>query len=393
MTLHISDTQRRARLAWRHGLAAPSTSPDSGPATVAADLVTLHATDAATVYLSVAARLAAPTVAAVEDALYTQRTLLRMLGMRRTMYVVPTGDAPVVQAAATAAVAVEQRRLLLKHLQQCGAGDTDWLADVEAATIAALQARGGAATAAQLSTDEPRLRTELVFPQGNQYVTSRVLLLLAAQGHIVRGRPNGSWTSTQYTWQLLDGWLPSPLPQLDPAAARAALARAWLARYGPGTVADLKWWTGWTLTHTRAALAALDTVTVTLDGPAGTGVVLADDVDDVPVPPRWVALLPALDPTMMGWAGRDWYLGPHAPALFDRTGNPGPTVWVDGRVVGGWAHTPDGRVAVELLEQVDATGIQDAADRLADWIGPVRVTPRFRTPLERRLSEPVTPRR
>ena len=88
-----------------------------------------------------------------------------------------------------------------------------------------------------------------------------------------------------------------PLPDLDPAAARATLARAWLARYGPGTIADLKWWTGWTLTHTRAALAALDTVTVTLDGPAGTGVVLADDVDDVPAPPRWVALLPALDPT------------------------------------------------------------------------------------------------
>lgn len=388
VTAHITDAQRRARLAWRHGLAAPST-PD--PEAVAADLVALHATDAATVYLSTAARLAAPTVTDVTDALYTRRTLLRMLGMRRTMFVVPTADAPVVQAAATAAVAVEQHRLLVKHLQQCGAGDAAWLTDLQEATVTALHARGGAATAAQLSTDVPRLRTELIFPQGSQYLTSRVLLLLAAQGRIVRGRPNGSWTSTQYTWQLLDGWLPGPLPDLDPAPARAALARLWLARYGPGTVADLKWWTGWTLTHTRAALAALDTITVTLDG-GGTGVVLADDVDDVPEPPRWVALLPALDPTMMGWAGRDWYLGPHAPALFDRTGNPGPTVWIDGRVVGGWAHLP-GRVAVQLLETVDATGIPDAADRLAAWIGDVRVTPRFRTPLERRLSESVTPRR
>jgi hypothetical protein len=389
VTPHISDRQRRARLAWRHGLAAPS---GPGPEAVAADLVALHATDAATVHLSVAARLAAPTVAAVEDALYTRRTLLRMLGMRRTMFVVPVPDAPVVQAAATAAIAVEQRRLLVKHLRQCGAGDADWLTDVEAATHAALLARGGAATAAQLAADEPRLRTELVFPQGSQYVTSRVLLLLAAQGRIVRGRPNGSWTSTQYTWQALDGWLPGPLPDLDPAAARVTLARAWLARYGPGTAADLKWWTGWTMTHTRAALAALDTVPVTLDG-GGTGVVLADDVDDVPEPPRWVALLPALDPTMMGWAGRDWYLGPHAPALFDRTGNPGPTVWVDGRVVGGWAHTPAGHVAVEFLEDVDTAGVRAAADRLSDWIGGVRVTPRFRTPLERRLTESVIPRR
>ena len=90
---------------------------------------------------------------------------------------------------------------------------------------------------------------------------------------------------------------------------------------------------------------------------------------------------------------RDWYLGPHAPALFDRTGNPGPTIWVDGRVVGGWAHAA-GRVIFEVLDNdVDPTGVQAAADRLTDWIGPVPVTPRFRTPLERRLTETVTPRR
>ena len=37
-----------------------------------------------------------------------------------------------------------------------------------------------------------------------------------------------------------------------------------------------------------------------------------------------VALLPALDPTPMGYVERDWFLGPHAPALFDRSGNIGP---------------------------------------------------------------------
>ncbi|GAA3243829.1 winged helix DNA-binding domain-containing protein [Dactylosporangium siamense] len=388
---HISDAQRRARLAWRHGLAAPCAP---GPDAVAADLVALHATDAATVYLSTAARLAAPTVTDVEDALYTRRSLLRMLGMRRTMFVVPTTTAPTVHAAATLAVAAEQRRLLIKHLQQCGAGTADWLDTLLTDTLTALHHRGGAATATQLSTDVPRLRTSLDFPQGSQYVTSRALLLLAAEGRIVRGRPNGTWTSTQYTWHLLDEWLPGPLPDLDPAVARAALAHAWLARYGPGTVADLKWWTGWTLTHTRAALAALDTATVTLDG-GGTGIVLADDIDDVPTPPPWVALLPALDPTVMGWAGRDWYLGPHAPALFDRTGNPGPTIWADGRIIGGWAHTD--RVVAELLTPDASAAVRATVDRHADrlthWIGDIRVTPRFRTPLERRLTETVTPAR
>jgi len=102
-----------------------------------------------------------------------------------------------------------------------------------------------------------------------------------------------------------------------------------------------------------------------------------------------VALLPALDPTVMGWAGRDWYLGPHGPLLFDRSGNPGPTVWYDGRIVGGWAQRRDGTIRYRLLEDVGAdvvAAVDAEAGRLAAWLGPVRVTPRFRTPLERELS-------
>ncbi|MEV8518119.1 winged helix DNA-binding domain-containing protein [Dactylosporangium sp. NPDC051484] len=386
MTLHIDNAQRRARLAWRHGLAGP-TPPGKGPEDVAADLVALHATDPATVHLSVAARLHAPLVATVEDALYERRSLLRMLGMRRTMFVVPVGFASVVQAGATRAVAAEQRRLLLRHLVESGVGDAAWLADVEESTYAALRRRG-TATAAQLAADEPRLRSLMVFPQGNQYVTSRLLLLLAADGRIVRGRPLGTWISSQYAWSCLPDWLSEPLPELDPARARTELARAWLARYGPGTVADLKWWTGWTMTHTRAALRALAAVEVTLDG-GETGFVLPGDTDPVPDPGPWVALLPSLDPTVMGFQSRMWYLGSHAPALFDRTGNAGPTVWADGRVVGAWAQRPTGQVAVELVEEVPAAtrrAVDRAVKELEGWLGDVRVTPRFRAPLEKELA-------
>jgi hypothetical protein len=384
--MHIDTAQRRARLAWRHGLAGPVPAGRT-PTDVAADLVALHATDPATVHLSVAARRHAPLVEAVEEALYERRTLLRMLGMRRTMFVVPTGFAAVVQAGATRAVAVEQRRHLLRHLAECGVGDEAWLRDVAESTYAALRARGQA-TAAQLAADEPRLRTRLEFPQGGQYLTSRVLFLLAAEGRIVRGRPLGTWISSQYAWSCLSDWLGGPLPDLDPARARAELARAWLARYGPGTAADLRWWTGWTMTHTRAALRAVDAVEVTLDG-GETGFVLPGDTGPVDEPGPWVALLPSLDPTVMGFQSRMWYLGPHAPTLFDRTGNAGPTVWADGRIVGGWAQRPTGEVAVELVEQVPAAtrrAVDRAAQDLAGWLGPTRVTPRFRTPLERRLS-------
>ncbi len=99
-------------------------------------------------------------------------------------------------------------------------------------------------------------------------------------------------------------------------------------------------------------------------------------------------MLPALDPTTMGWSERSWYLGDHRPRLFDRSGNAGPTVWWEGRVVGGWAQRKDGEIAIRFLEEVPAEAVDAVAreaDRVAGVLGPLRVTPRFRTPLEREL--------
>ncbi|HEX6444382.1 MAG TPA: winged helix DNA-binding domain-containing protein [Streptosporangiales bacterium] len=370
--------RRRARLAVRHHLARPAATV----AEAARGVLALHATDPASVYLAAAARVPDATVTSIEDELYGAGSVVRMLGMRRTMFVVPVELAPVVQAACTVQVAAKERTKLLGFLDRSGIAEpAKWLARVETATLDALTARGEA-TAAELAQDVPELTTRITVGQGRwqgqQGASTRVLFLLAADGHAVRGRPLGSWLSTQYRWARLAPW-----PHLDPAEARVELARHWLRAHGPGTVADLAWWAGWTLTQTRKALAELPTA------PAdGDAYVLADDTAPVPEPGPWVALLPALDPTPMSWQERDWFLGPHRPALFDRSGNIGPTVWCCGRVVGGWAQRKDGEVVYRLLEDVgaDATAqVADAAARLTAWLGDARVTPRFRTPLEREL--------
>ena len=91
----------------------------------------------------------------------------------------------------------------------------------------------------------------------------------------------------------------------------------------------------------------------------------------------------------MGWADRGWFLGGHGQALFDTNGNAGPTVWLDGRVVGGWAQRRSGEIAVKLLEDVGREGaarVEAEAGAVGEWLGEVRFTPRFRTPTERELS-------
>jgi hypothetical protein len=388
----VNDAERRARLARRHHL-APSARVDD-PVAIAGDLVGLHGTDPASVHLAALARMRAGTVADVERALYDDRALVRLLGMRRTMFVAPVDLAAVIQAAATREVAARMRRRYVDVLAKAGvAEDADaWLAEAEEAAVRALAARGEA-TGAELSKDAPILRTAVLVAEGKAYegrqnVTTWVLMQLSADGRIVRGRPRGSWISSQYRWSALEKWLPGGLADWDTGEARVELARRWLASFGPGTLADLRWWTGWTAGDTRRALAPLEPVEVDLEG-GGVGLVLPGDTEPVaPVEP-WAALLPALDPTAMGWAGRVWYLGPHQAALFDRSGNIGPTVWCDGRIVGGWAQRRDGSIAYRLLEDVGAdraAAVAAEAERAAGWFGGVVTTPRFRTPLERELS-------
>ncbi|MGI5220165.1 winged helix DNA-binding domain-containing protein [Nocardia sp. CA-290969] len=388
----FSTAQRRARIGVRHRLATEYRSDDATE--IARSVVVLHATDPATVHLSVAARGRAIGPTQVERALYEDRSLLRMLAMRRTMFVTPVELAPVLHAACGTELAVKQRRTYAKFLAEAGIGGDDpegWLAAVAEETHRALLARGSA-TGAQLSKDVPALRTQIDTSPGKSYskptsITTWVLLLLGTEGRIVRARPGGSWSSSQYTWAPIESWLPTPIDELDAEHARVELVRRWLAAFGPSPIGDIKWWTGWTLGQVRKALARIDMVEVDLDG--SPGILLADDLDQVPTPQPWAALLPALDPTPMGWQSREWYLGEHRLQLFDRNGNIGPSIWYDGRIVGGWAQRKDGEIVTRLLEDVGADAealIAAEAERAATWYGDIRPIPRFRTPLERELT-------
>jgi hypothetical protein len=390
----IGTDERRARLARRHHPAPDAHEGD--PVVIARSIVAYHATDPASVYLAAAARSGLTDPAVVDRALYDDRTLVRMLGMRRTMFVVPTELMRVVQAACTDSIAVTERRRTLQMISEGGFTDDPegWLERVEGATVRALRSRGEATTR-ELGDDVPELRAQVVLAPGKKYESTatmapRVLFQLSAQGQVVRGRPVKSWVSN-YRWTLAETWL-AGRPELEDVDVDAdlRLAGAWLAGFGPGTLADLKWWTGWTVSRARRALHGLAAVEVDLGGEVGY--VLPDDVDMVAEAAPSAVFLPGLDPAVMGWAmaGRGWYLGDNCrAALYDRNGNIGPTVWWGGRVVGGWAQRTDGSIAYRLLEDVGAEGrqaVEHLAGRIQDWLDDVRVTPRFRTPLERDLS-------
>ncbi|MDQ1739800.1 MAG: hypothetical protein QOE53_1452 [Pseudonocardiales bacterium] len=394
--LTVSVAQRRARLGWRHRLAAEALA--GSPVEVATDLVALHGTDPSSVYLAAWARMADGDPAAVQRALYEERTLLRLLAMRRTVFVTTLELAAVLQAACSRSVAARERRKLVSFLAGAGVGEDAveiqrWLSETERVLLRALRDRGEA-TAAELATDDPRLRTEILLPgpagtTARQNAASRLLFVLAAEGKVVRGRPRGSWTSHQYRWSPVERWLPGGLAEWDTQQAEVELGRRWLRAFGPGAAEDLGWWAGWTKSQVTRVLAALGAEPVALD--SGAGYLLPDDLEPVAEPEPWAALLPALDPTPMGWHQRGWFLGEHEPYLFDRTGNIGPSLWWNGEIVGGWAQDRDGRIVVRFLRDVGSEAVaaaQAKADLLADRLGGVRLTARSRgkTWLEQELT-------
>lgn len=387
----VTTEERRARLIDRHRLGP---DPGSGSvAEVADSVVGLHATEPTSVYLSAWVRSPGIRREDVEDALYEDRSVVRIVGMRRTLFVVSLEVAPLLDRGCSRPIASQQRKRTVKMMGDSGviSNPDEWLDRVGKATLVALRQRGEAA-ATELTEDVPELSTKIPYRPDKKWggefgASTRVLFELSAEGKIVRGRPRGSWLSSQYRWSAMDQWVDLPDPALTDDEIRAELVRRYLDRFGPVTETDVVWWTGWTKTRARAALAEVDPVEVDLDD-AGTGYVL-DDLPPENETPTSVVLLPGLDATIMGWKERDWYLGEHGEILFDSNGNAGPTVWVDGRVVGGWGQLSDGEVVWRLLEDVGTeheTVIAKRASELTTWLDGTVLATRFPSPLQKELS-------
>lgn len=390
MAIHLTDNARRARLVSRHLLNRTATDPRQAVAAVLA----LHSSDPVSPYLATWARVAPPfDTTRLDDLLFEERSLWRLHAMRRTLFVVDTRDGPMFQAAVGQTVAAREWGRLQKWLStDMTPGDIEPFLRELVGEVEQILANGAPRRTTELADAVPELRREIAVGSGKWAgrvpLSSRLLYLMAMDGRIVRGRPTGTWRSSQYHWVATGAWFAAAPELMAPPAGRTELLNRYLASFGPATITDIKWWTGWSMGETRTTLEAAGAVPVSLD--EGEGWVLDGDFEAPPLENRGVAFLPGLDSTPMGWKERAWYLAGHGPALFDRNGNVGPTVWLDGRIVGGWGQRTDRRVAFRILEEVDSDAgrlIEDRAEELSAWLDGVAVTPRFRAPLEQELSK------
>ena len=250
-------------LARRHRL-APGDRAGSALRGGARDAWSLALDGPATVYLSVRARTTGVAPADVERALYDDRSLVRVLAMRRTLWVVPRELLAVVHAACT------------RDDRHTGAPPATRGSSATAASPRARRpgcaggaggARGGRGARRgvherAITRNVPLLATKLRFGDGTlgerARATSARVLPPARDGR-ERARPAaGTWSNGQYRWVPTADWLRAPrVEDSTRRRRRRSSCGTGCGAFGPATETDLSWWTRLEPRGVRAALAAV----------------------------------------------------------------------------------------------------------------------------------------
>jgi hypothetical protein len=279
-------------------------APQSTVSETVGAVAALQAQDAGAAALGVRARLPGCTLAEVEAARFSDRSVARTWVMRGTLHLIPAEDARWMVAL----LGPVGLRKSARRIAELG------VADAGPAVRRALA--NGPLTRRELTDAVRKTVTLPDHPQVPAWLTG----VAALQGEIIEGPAD--------RFVLFDDWLgPSPSPS-DPVVE---LARRHAHAHPPSAPEDFAVWSGLGLREARRAYESLDLEEVSVLGrrafvPRGLE----------PAPPH-VRLLPRFDSLLLGHRDRSLILDPqHDAAVRPGGGILAATVVVDGRIEGTW---------------------------------------------------------
>ncbi len=281
----------------------------------------------------------------VDDALTDRRTLLITWLNRGTLHLVSPDDYWWLHPLTTPQIVTANER----RLRQEGVSEKQ-------------AERGIKIVSEAVRDDGPQTRRELRarldaarVPTAEQAFI-HVLASASLRGEIVRGPMRDG----EHAFVSVRDWLGDPPPPLARSDALARLALRYLTGHGPAGPRDLAKWAGLTLGDARAGFEHVR------EHVAEVGDALFDlggrDPSVALPPPR---LLGPFDPLLLGWATRDFVVGPHH--VVTTNGIVRTCALVKGRVVATWTLNGE-TLSLQLLEPLPRTTIgalrKEAADVL-----------------------------
>lgn len=335
----------------------------------AADIGTVHAQVASSSELMLGIRVQEIARHDIRDALWHRRTLVKTVGLRGTLHLIPADEVPTWMAANRLRFAVEEQRYA-----KLGAKIADLHRLVDAIS--------------EVVGPEPITRPEL-----EQALQARV-------GAVATTR-NQAWAGNYPNWPLAMGWAAalgrvcygpghggratfvrladwSGWREEDPMRAGAFVLRRFLYAYGPSTVSEFSRWFALDSTIGKQLFERLAPELVEVSVEGLPRFMLAAELDAIePANPDAVSLLPQFDVFVVGSHPRDQLIPPGTPLAELRMGTAAPfnVLLVGGRVAGVWERKPKGTTLVVRVDahrdlnrrQRDAVAAR--AERIAQILG------------------------
>ena len=338
---------------------------------VASRICGLHAQVMSSAELSVWARVEDLGRYEIQSALWRDRALVKTWAMRGTLHLLPAHEFPLWQAALSTSP-----RYLRAAAWQKYFGIT--LEDLDRLT----ETIGRALDSRVMTREE--LASEIERLTGSSALASKiadsswgtVLKPAAFAGRLCFGPSLGQ----RVRFTNPNTWL-DPLPDpVDPKTATAAVARRFLAAYGPATCHDLaRWWNGGGVSIAKQWIDSLgdEATPVELEGVKAW--MLAADARDAREFPgmRSVCLLPGFDPYVVAASCHAEQLLPTGlrRRVYRPQGWISPVLLVNGRMEGTWKHEMKGNhleVVIQPFVRVPFWAHRAAeheAERLAAFFG------------------------
>lgn len=297
------------------------------------DIAGLNSITATTPYLSLLNRVRNFKKSILDEEMYEKKRLLRLRLMRGTLFIVTKDFLPTAYSA-TIDNTQEIYDRFRKHLN-ISEKELHKLKNKITKIL-----KKGERTAKEI-------RKEIGTDNKN---VSPVLRWLMEDTPLIRGRPLGTWKSEQFRYSL-----PPQTIELNVnrKKAKILLIEKFLESFGPATLKDLAWWSGFTQKESRNILEEISTIEI------GDGLLLlekeAKDFDDFEVDDESLLLMSSFDQYVITFK---YAICPRLVAeknlgnIYNKYGELHDPIIRNGRIIGRW-HVQGGKVRHLLYKKIE----------------------------------------
>jgi len=328
---------------------------------VVSEICGLHAQLMSSSELSLWARIDGLERDAVDDALWTHRTLVKLWAMRGTLHLLPAAELGTWLSAIGT----------FTHSGNARA-ETDVLAEAVGSALA-----GRLLTREELALEVERITGDQVLGERVRFSWGSYLKAVSFRGLLCFAPSEGG--RVRFTTPAT--WVPGAIDTPEPTDALRDIVRRFLGAYAPITAEDIaRWWAGgrgrrqW-----ERILVDLGDEAIEVEVGGERAWVLTEDAHAMAgaQSPNAARLLPAFDPWVIGAIrGNPALLEPkHRARVYRAQGWISPVLLVNGQMVGVWKHARKGqRLLVEIepfgrLPVWACTQLKAETERLAAFLG------------------------